>query len=98
MMPTVPKTIPEGVFRRRCPALVTSIIDELLAAAAPAAEHGGSGLEEFLRVLGRSFAAHRGYTRMLVGNTSAASGADKLRSKIAQLLGHARNSGDMGPR
>jgi AcrR family transcriptional regulator len=78
-------------------ALVRSIIDELLNAAATAAGRGGSGLEEFLRVLGHCFTAHRGYARMLVGNTSAARGAHTLRSMIAQLLDQARNSGDIGP-
>lgn len=78
-------------------ALVTAILVELNTAAATAAEHGGSGLEEFLRVLARSFATHRGYARMLAGSIHATSGADNLRSMIAQLLRQAREHGDVGP-
>jgi AcrR family transcriptional regulator len=78
-------------------SLVTTIIDELLSAAHTAAGHGGHGLEEFLRVLGRAFATHRGYARMLAGAGRATSGAQHLRSMIAQLLRQARNSGDVGP-
>ncbi len=78
-------------------ALVTDILTELNTAAATAADHGGSGLEEFLRVLADSFATHRGYARMLAGSIQATSGTDNLRSMIAQLLLQAREHGDVGP-
>ena len=77
-------------------ALVAAIYEQLIAAATDALGHGGIGLDEFLRVLGRSFAEHRGYARMLVGHTRSESGAKTLRAAIGELLGHAKAAGEIG--
>jgi AcrR family transcriptional regulator len=68
-------------------ALVRAIYEELISAARIALDRGdGTGLAEFLRTLGASFAEHRGYARMLVGHTPLDCGAELLRKLIAQLL------------
>jgi AcrR family transcriptional regulator len=78
-------------------ALVTGIFEELIAAATTALDHPGTGLEEFLRVLGSSFAEHRGYARMLVGHTRTECGANVLRTMVATLLEQAQRARRIGP-
>jgi AcrR family transcriptional regulator len=78
-------------------ALVADIYEQLIAAATSALTHGGTGLDEFLRILGRSFAEHRGYARMLVGHTRSECGATTLRTIIGKLLAHAKEAGEIGP-
>lgn len=77
-------------------ALVAAIYEELIAAATAALGHGGTGLDEFLRVLGRSFAEHRGYARMLVGHTRRECGATALRAMIGKLLAQAKDADEIG--
>jgi AcrR family transcriptional regulator len=77
-------------------ALVVAIYEQLIAAAKTALSRGGSGLEEFLRVLGRSFAEHRGYARMLVGHTRGDCGARTLRTMLGKLLTHAKDANEIG--
>jgi AcrR family transcriptional regulator len=77
-------------------ALVAAIYDRLIAAATAALGHGGTGLDEFLRVLGRSFAEHRGYARMLVGHSRGEAGAKTLRAMIGKLLAQAKEADDIG--
>jgi AcrR family transcriptional regulator len=77
-------------------ALVAAIYEQLIAAATTGLSHGGMGLDEFLRVLGRSFAEHRGYARMLVGHTRGECGAKTLRTMIGKLLTHAKDASEIG--
>jgi AcrR family transcriptional regulator len=73
--------------------LVRQILDELVTAAEEELARGdGSGLENFLRILGRSFSEHRGYADKLVGRTKAACAAH-LRAHIAELLAQAKQHG-----
>jgi AcrR family transcriptional regulator len=82
-----------GTVYRRFPnkeALIDELVQLILSELVTAAEHelakeDGSGLDAFLRVLGRSFSRHRGYVDKLVGHTKAACAAH-LRSLIAELL------------
>lgn len=70
--------------------LVRVILDELITSAQAALARGdGSGLEIFLRALGRSLAEHRAYVDKLVGHTRAEC-AQLLRSLIADLHAQAR--------
>ncbi len=78
-------------------ALVTAIYAHLIAAARAGLARGdGTGLADFLRTLGTSFAEHRGYARMLVGHASPECGAETLRRLIAELLEQARDAGQVG--
>jgi AcrR family transcriptional regulator len=73
--------------------LVRLILGELIDAARQAlARNDGSGLEAFLRVLGRSFSDNRGCVDKLVVRTKA-DHADRLRSLIAELLSQAQRHG-----
>jgi AcrR family transcriptional regulator len=77
--------------------LVRLILYELVDVAREAlAKDDGSGLETFLRVLGRSFRDHRGYGSKLVSRTKADC-AELLRSMIADLLAQAQQHGRIGP-
>src|SRR4051812_30461265 len=64
-------------------ALVIAIYEQLIYAARQALEQeNGTGLADFLRVLGGSFAEHRGYAKMLVGRTPPGCDASLLRKLI----------------
>lgn len=77
--------------------LVALIVSDLTASArASLARADGTGLEAFLRVLGRSFAEHRGYAHLLVGRTPAQCGAEQLRRLIGELLEQAKQHGRIG--
>jgi AcrR family transcriptional regulator len=79
-------------------ALVAAIYTELIGAARTMLARGdGTGLADFLSILGASFAEHRGYARMLVGHTSSERAAETLRRLIAELLAQAKGSGQVGP-
>ncbi|MHA6758534.1 TetR/AcrR family transcriptional regulator [Streptacidiphilus sp. PAMC 29251] len=81
--------------------LVRLILTELITAAELelAKDEGGgagagAGLENFLRVLGRSFDEHRGYADKLIAHTKAACAAH-LRSLIGALLTQAQQHGQV---
>jgi AcrR family transcriptional regulator len=94
-----------GTVYRRFPAkealvdaLLTQIMDELLAAADIELARGdGNGLERFLFTLGRSLAGHRAYADLLVGHDRTESGADKLRRRISDLTEQAATHGLLAP-
>jgi AcrR family transcriptional regulator len=78
--------------------LVALIMSDLTASARAAlARADGTGLEAFLRVLGRSFAEHRGYAHLLTERTPARCGAEQLRRLIGDLLEQAKQYGRIGP-
>jgi AcrR family transcriptional regulator len=89
-----------GTVYRRFPSkdalvaeLVRLILDELILAGRTALERGdGSGLESFLRSLGRSFSEHRRYADKLMDATESAC-ADTLRSLIGELFEQAHQHG-----
>ncbi|MFC1431965.1 TetR/AcrR family transcriptional regulator [Streptacidiphilus sp. N1-3] len=73
--------------------LVRLILVELVTTAGQElAKDDGSGLETYLRVLGRSLSDHRGYADKLVGRTKAACAAH-LRVLTAELLAQAQQHG-----
>lgn len=75
--------------------LVRVILDDLVAAARAAlARDDGTGLEQYLHALGRSFAAHHSYADELMGPASSA-GGDLLRSLMAELLDQAHAHGEV---
>jgi AcrR family transcriptional regulator len=77
--------------------LVLQILADLIAAADDAlARDDGTGLEECLRVIGQTFAAHRGYAHLLVGRTPATHGTKQFRQLIGELLEQAKQHGRMG--
>jgi AcrR family transcriptional regulator len=77
--------------------LVRIILDNLNRAAQLALSRGdGTGLEIFLRALGKSLADHHGYSEKLVG-ASKAECATQLYLGITQLLGQAQEFGLIGP-
>jgi len=86
-----------GTVYRRFPSkdaliseLVRLILDELILAAREALSRGdGSGLEIFLRALGRSFLEHRPYAVKLMDATGSDC-AGTLRGLIADLHGQAQ--------
>lgn len=92
-----------GTVYRRFPnkeALVDEIAGEMLrelseVARRSLAQPDGSGLEVFLRVIGRSLAEHRGYADKLVGHK--ASCVELLRDRVAQLLVQAQGCGRVAP-
>ncbi|WP_051967468.1 TetR/AcrR family transcriptional regulator [Kitasatospora mediocidica] len=70
--------------------LVRLILDELVEAGRRVLARGdGSGLEAFLRVLGRSFMDHHRYADQLIGRTTAESAA-QLWDVVSELLEQAR--------
>jgi AcrR family transcriptional regulator len=78
--------------------LVRLIFADLLASARLALERAdGSGLEEFLQILGGFFVEHRGYAHLLVGRAPARCGAEVLRGHIDELLEQAQRRGRIGP-
>jgi AcrR family transcriptional regulator len=93
-----------GTVYRRFPnkeALVDEIAGQMLgslveAAAEELGRGDGTGLENFLRLLGRSMSEHRGYADKLVNHTKAAV-IEQLRDLVAQLLSQAQDFGRIGP-
>jgi AcrR family transcriptional regulator len=93
-----------GTVYRRFPSkealveeLVRLILTELAESARELlARNDGRGLEDFLRVLGRSLSEHRGYAGMVVSSTQAGCAAT-LRGMLAQLLEQSRRHGTVGP-
>lgn len=89
-----------GTVYRRFPnkeALVDEIAGLVLreltdAALRSLAVPDGTGLEKFLRVLGRSLADHRGYADKLVSHSEVGC-VELLRDRIAELLVQAQKSG-----
>jgi AcrR family transcriptional regulator len=78
--------------------LVRLIFDDLVASARAAADRAdGTGLEEFLWVLGGFFVEHRGYAHLLVGRAPARCGAEVLRTHIGELLEQGQRVGRIGP-
>jgi AcrR family transcriptional regulator len=76
--------------------LVQLIMDELVLAARSALERGdGTGLEAYLRVLGRSFSEHHRYADKLVGPTRSQDAA-RLRGLMAEMLEQAQQFGLIG--
>jgi len=93
-----------GTVYRRYPskeALVDEIAGQMLGSLVTAAGEelkrgDGTGLEGFLRILGRSMSAHRGYADKLV-NHAKVSAIEHLRNLIAELLSQAQDFGLIGP-
>ncbi|MYS18950.1 transcriptional regulator, TetR family [Streptomyces sp. DvalAA-14] len=93
-----------GTVYRRFPnkeALVdeiaAQILVELVAEARQARDRAdGTGLESFLRTIGRSLSEHHGYADKLVGH-SKTSCIEQLRDLIAELLVQAQEFGRIGP-
>lgn len=89
-----------GTVYRRFPnkeALVDEIAGLMLRELTEVARRSlalpdGSGLETFLRVIGRSLSEHRGYADKLVGHSKAAC-IELLRDRISELLVQAQESG-----
>jgi AcrR family transcriptional regulator len=95
-----------GTVYRRFPCkeslvdeLVKTVSDELAADADHLLDHDdGSGLEEFLRVLGRSFTKHHRWTSLLVpGRPNSEPGKSMLQGQLAQLFQNAHRAGTVGP-
>lgn len=78
-------------------ALVSAIYEQLLTSATDTLSQGGTGLAAFLEILGQSFAEHRGYAHMLVGNARGEHSARALRTMIAALLAQAKDAQEVGP-
>jgi AcrR family transcriptional regulator len=93
-----------GTVYRRFPnkeALVDEIAGQMLGSLIDAAGEelkrgDGTGLEEFLRILGQSMSEHRGYADKLVNHTKPAV-IERLRDLIAELLSQAQDFGRIGP-
>jgi AcrR family transcriptional regulator len=93
-----------GTVYRRFPnkeALVDEIAAQMLGelvgeACASLALPGGTGLEAFVREVGRSLLAHRGYAHKLIGHSRAAC-VEQLRDLIAELLAQAQEAGRVAP-
>lgn len=75
--------------------LVRVILDELITAAQTALSRtDGTGLEEYLHALGRSFAEHQSYADELMGPARSEC-ADRLRTLMAELVDRAREHGEV---
>lgn len=93
-----------GTVYRRFPnkeALVDEIagqmLGDLIEAAREELKRGdGTGLEEFLQILGRSMSDHRGYADKLINHTKATF-IEQLRDLITELLSQAQDFGRIGP-
>ncbi|MEE4544998.1 TetR/AcrR family transcriptional regulator [Streptomyces sp. V4-01] len=93
-----------GTVYRRFPnkeALVDEIAAQMLGelvgeARASLALPGGTGLEAFVRVIGRSLVAHRGYAHKLIGHSRAAC-VEQLRDLMGELLVQAKRAGRVAP-
>ena len=79
--------------------LVKTVSDELSDAADRLlADDDGTGLEEFLRVLGRSFTKHHRWTSLLMpGRPTSEPGKSAIQGQIARLFQNARQAGAIGP-
>ncbi|MFI1095538.1 TetR/AcrR family transcriptional regulator [Streptomyces sp. NPDC020917] len=93
-----------GTVYRRFPnkqALVDEIAGEMLRELVVEARNAlelpdGAGLDTFMRVVGRSLSAHRGYADKLVGHSKAAC-VEQLRDLITDLLVRAQEAGRVAP-
>lgn len=93
-----------GTVYRRFPnkqALVDEIAAEMLRELVVEARSAlelpdGAGLDVFMRVVGRSLSAHRGYADKLVGHSKAAC-VEQLRDLITALLVRAQEAGRVAP-
>ncbi|HEY5835231.1 TetR/AcrR family transcriptional regulator [Streptomyces sp.] len=93
-----------GTVYRRFPnkeALVDEIAGQMLRQLVDEARRAltladGTGLEVFLRVIGRSLSDHRGYAEKLVGHTKAAC-VEQLRDLMTELLVQAQEAGRIAP-
>ncbi len=93
-----------GTVYRRFPSkdalideLITLVVDDLVASGEQAlARTDGTGLEMFLRALGKSFADHRRYARLLLGQTRSDCGASTVRRQIEDLFDAAHRAGTLG--
>jgi AcrR family transcriptional regulator len=75
-------------------AFVESIFEHLIQSATALLDRtDGSGLEEFLDVLGQSLTEHNSYAQVLAGRPTARCGADQLRRAISQLTAQASAGG-----
>jgi AcrR family transcriptional regulator len=95
-----------GTVYRRFPCkeslleeLVKMVIDELVSAADEALDHDdGTGLEEFLHVIGHSFAEHHRWTSLLLpGRPNTEPGKSTIQGQIARLFRNAHQAGTIGP-
>jgi AcrR family transcriptional regulator len=79
--------------------LVKMVSDELSAAADQLLDHDeGTGLEEFLRILGRSFTKHHRWTSLLMpGRPTSEPGKSTIQGQLAQLFQNAHRAGTVGP-
>ncbi|MCX4751664.1 TetR/AcrR family transcriptional regulator [Kitasatospora sp. NBC_01287] len=77
--------------------LVRLILDELIEAAETELRRtDGRGLERFLRVLGQSFADHRGYADKVFGRPQPEY-TERLRALLTELLAQAQRHGAIRP-
>ena len=94
-----------GTVYRRFPSkdalvdeLVTLVVSDLVTSGEEAlARTDGTGLEMFLRALGESFADHRRYARLLLGQTRSDCGASTVRRQIVELFDAAHRARTIGP-
>jgi AcrR family transcriptional regulator len=95
-----------GTVYRRFPCkeslveeLVKQVTAELVGAGEQALDQDdGTGLEEFLRVIARSFCEHRRWTSLLPpGRPRTDEGAVAIQGQIARLFRNARRAGTVGP-
>jgi len=94
-----------GTIYRRFPSkealvdeLIRLVMDELdTAARAALADDDGTGLEQFLRALGRSFIEHRRYAGLMLARGSDEDTTRQVRCHIAALTDNARAAGTLGP-
>ncbi len=73
-------------------------MDDLDAAARTAlANDDGTGLEQFLRVLGASFVEHRRYATLMLARGSDETATRHVRTQIAALTDNAHRAGTLNP-
>jgi AcrR family transcriptional regulator len=93
-----------GTVYRRFPnkdalveAIVELMVSELVDEARAALTLGdGTGLEVFLRAMGRTLSTHRGYAVKAVGH-SKASHVEEFRDLVTELVAQAKEFGQVGP-
>ncbi len=94
-----------GSIYRRIPSkdalideLIRLVMDDLDAAARTAmANEDGTGLDQFLRVLGASFVEHRRYATLMLARGSDETATRHVRTQIAALTDNARRAGTLNP-
>jgi AcrR family transcriptional regulator len=94
-----------GTVYRRFPGkdwlvdeLVRLVVSDLVASGEKAlARTDGTGLEMFLRALGKSFAEHRRYAGLVLGRTRSDCGASTVRRQIVELFDAAQQARAVGP-